>query len=180
MHTLTAENQANLEEKAIICDGRGIAQLRRALPNSVHHQRAAASRAQARSAFQFCLNEVFFTVPTDRENIGLAADLAIFNIFLPAAAGLIHNSFIPLSTACALETRLDGHGYLSQNSNPSLSEGARVRLHIHSIHGLDAAWQLDVRGQFPHLDQRGIKGGAAAQVGQPLRGEEIHVVAAGR
>ena len=52
-HTLTAKNQANLEEKAIICDGRGRPQLRNALRNSVHHQTAAVRREFARSTFEF-------------------------------------------------------------------------------------------------------------------------------
>ena len=86
MHTLTAENQANLEEKAIICDGGGRPQLRSALRTSAHYQTAAVRRAQARSTFQFCLNEISLAVPMDREHIGLAADLAIFHIQLPAAA----------------------------------------------------------------------------------------------
>ena len=86
MHTLTAENQANLEEKAIICDGRERPQLRNTLGTWVHHQTAAARRAQARSTFQFCLDEISLAVPIDREYIGLAADLAIFHVQLPAAA----------------------------------------------------------------------------------------------
>lgn len=42
----------------------------------------------------------------------------------------------------------------------------------------DSPWTFSAG--FPHLDQSGIKRRAAAQVGQPLRGEQVHVVTARR
>src|SRR6185437_2475294 len=40
------------------------------------------------------------------QQVGLAADLAIFNIGLPAARRVIHNRFVPFAAAGALESRL--------------------------------------------------------------------------
>jgi len=40
------------------------------------------------------------------KHIGLAADLAVFDIALPAAGGFVHAGDVPLSTARALETGL--------------------------------------------------------------------------
>jgi hypothetical protein len=42
----------------------------------------------------------------DPQHIGLAADLAIFDVNLPASCGFVHCGRIPLSTARTLETCL--------------------------------------------------------------------------
>jgi hypothetical protein len=44
-----------------------------------------------------------FAVPGDAQDVGLAADLAVFNVLLATATGLIDRGFDPLVTACALE-----------------------------------------------------------------------------
>lgn len=57
------------------------------------------------------------------QQVGLAADLAIFNIGLPAARRVIHNRFVPFAAAGALESRLHSLIILrldsSVASNPS-------------------------------------------------------------
>ena len=42
------------------------------------------------------------------KNVGLTADLAVFDITLPAAGGDIHLRFVPLAAAGALESGLHG------------------------------------------------------------------------
>src|SRR5580698_8558623 len=70
-HTLTAKNQANLEEKAIICDGRDRPQLRNLFGRSIHHQTAAARCSGERSTFQLRVDKKPFTVPSNLKDIRL-------------------------------------------------------------------------------------------------------------
>src|ERR1700733_287626 len=54
---------------------------------------------------QLGVNKIFFrrSVVADVENMCRAADLAVFDIRLPAPCGFIHGGSIPLAAACALE-----------------------------------------------------------------------------
>lgn len=59
-----------------------------------------------RSAFEFggdCVG-AGGAVPLDMEDVRLAADLAIFDVGLAAAGGLVDCGVVPLAAACALET----------------------------------------------------------------------------
>jgi hypothetical protein len=91
-----------LEEKAIICDGRGTPQLPGFVSRAVYHPGLA---------FQLTGSEEFAQrgVPGDGEKVWLAADLAVLHIALPPTRRLVHNNLIPLSTARALETRWKRH-----------------------------------------------------------------------
>jgi hypothetical protein len=44
--------------------------------------------------------------PTHVENVGLATDLAVFDVLLAGARGFIHRGFVPFATAGALELRI--------------------------------------------------------------------------
>jgi hypothetical protein len=57
------------------------------------------------STFELGMDEkaVVCGAPTHIENVGLATDLAVFDILLVAACGLIHGGFVPFATAGALE-----------------------------------------------------------------------------
>jgi hypothetical protein len=46
------------------------------------------------------------SAPADIEHIGLAADLAVFDVALMAAGGFIDEGLIPLSAAGALKVRI--------------------------------------------------------------------------
>ena len=59
-----------------------------------------------RDSFQFRRDRVFACrhVPGDTQDVGFAADLAVFDIALRTAGGLVHRGFVPLTTAGALES----------------------------------------------------------------------------
>jgi hypothetical protein len=59
--------------------------------------------------FQFCMDVEVLTIPDDSENVWFATDLTILDIGLLSAGRLVNDSFIPLPTASALETRSERH-----------------------------------------------------------------------
>jgi hypothetical protein len=58
--------------------------------------------------FELGMNEKAMVrgAPTHVEHVGLATDLAVFDVLLVGACGLIHRGFVPLATAGALELRI--------------------------------------------------------------------------
>jgi len=69
-------------------------------------------RGWMRSAFEFGGDGVVAggAVPVDVEDVGLAADLAVFDVGLVGAGGFIDGGVVPLAAACALEAGFVGHG----------------------------------------------------------------------
>ena len=63
-----------------------------------------------RQSFQLSANGEFpgRAVPSNVEDIRLAANLAIFHVLLRPAGGRLHRSFIPLSASGALKSRCQG------------------------------------------------------------------------
>jgi hypothetical protein len=61
-------------------------------------------------SFQFSGDEKFLrgVVVLDAKDIGLAANLAIFDVALAASSGLIHGGGVPFSARCALEAGFHG------------------------------------------------------------------------
>jgi hypothetical protein len=61
-------------------------------------------------SFQFRGDEKFLRggVILDAKDIGLAANLAIFDVALAASSGLIHEVGVPFSAGCALEAGFHG------------------------------------------------------------------------
>ena len=57
--------------------------------------------------FQFCADEEFMRgiVVLDSQDIGLAADLAVFDVGLVASGGLVNRGDVPFSARGALEPR---------------------------------------------------------------------------
>jgi len=60
----------------------------------------------AHESFQFRSDHklAIASIPSDKENVGLAADLAVFYVTLPGTSGLVHGRLVPLATARALES----------------------------------------------------------------------------
>jgi hypothetical protein len=58
------------------------------------------------SAFPLGSNRepLFLAVKTHNQDVGLAADLAIFHVLLPGAGGLVDLGNIPLAAVAALKT----------------------------------------------------------------------------
>jgi hypothetical protein len=98
MHTLTAKNQANPKQKAIIWERSRRPKLRQVFP----HQKRA-HWIERPSAFEFGADEISPVIPPDLKDVGLTADLAVFDIGLSRAARFIDHSLIPLSTTCTLK-----------------------------------------------------------------------------
>ena len=98
-------------------------------------------------------------VPADGEEVGFAADLAVFNILLAGAAGLVDGGFDPLEAAGALVAG-GVHGWCSFGLVGGKCDVGR---------GVEAA----------DFDEGGVEGGAAAEVGEALAGEGVDVAAGG-
>jgi hypothetical protein len=53
-------------------------------------------------------------VPLDAEDVGAAADLAVFDIGLAGAGGFVDEGGVPFAAACALVAGFVGHGSIFQ------------------------------------------------------------------
>ena len=83
--------------------------------------------ALGESSFQFGGDEEFLRrgVVLDAKDIGLAADLAVFNVALAASGGLVDGRGVPFAAGGALETGLHGREHTSavKAGVPGCSDG---------------------------------------------------------
>src|SRR4051794_1174134 len=123
--------------------------------------------ARVPSTLKLCLNAVLLTrnVPENLEYIRFAANLAIFDVTLPAACRLIHHGLIPLSTASALEPGSERH------APPCIGTST---LSLSDCGGFGF-----VRVQLSHLNQCGIEGCARSNICQALRCQGIYIAPIG-
>jgi hypothetical protein len=75
---------------------------------SVGNRTSARSGFPSTLAFRTNYKLLLSWVEADREQVGLAADLAIFHILLQRTRGLVNLGGVPLSAIAALEATLHG------------------------------------------------------------------------
>ena len=70
-------------------------------------------RASTGLALELGGDDEFFggAVPGDVEDVGAAADLAVFDVGLAGAGGFVNEGGVPFAAACALVAGFVGHGW---------------------------------------------------------------------